>query len=228
MSLSLHLYTTAWPLQCTTRKPSTPALSSDARILTFRYIASLPKSTTNWTAPPPPPDSHNQGWTGHRAYRAMPEGPMHIFGPVPPPPSVVGRDGLAIGRFGRFPKPPAVILYLRPPPPVNNRDHPPSPVNNRDHPRPPVGGRSCGCQGRIWFPVQPWSQHSPQQRTPIGGLHLLRLEHIRLHRSLLSGSHFSPKLKRCHSNTTPSSRLPPAGRSGRCKYLLWAGHAVAH
>ena len=38
---------------------------------------------------PPPPDSHNQGWTGHRAYRAMPEGPMHIFGLVPPPP--VGR-----------------------------------------------------------------------------------------------------------------------------------------
>ena len=73
-----------------------------------------------------------------------------------PPPSVVGRDGLAIGRFGRFPEPPAVILYLRPPPPppVNNRDHPPpstiaippppppstiaiTPVNNRDHPPPP-------------------------------------------------------------------------------------------
>ena len=86
-----------------TRKPSTPALSSDARILTFRYIASLPKSTTNWTAPP---DSHNQGWTGHRAYRAMLEGPMHIFGP--PPPSVEGRDQ---GRAGH----PAVILYLRPP-----------------------------------------------------------------------------------------------------------------
>ena len=41
------------------------------------------------------------------------------------PPSVVGRDGLAIGRFGRFPELPAVILYLRPPPPINNRDHPP-------------------------------------------------------------------------------------------------------
>ena len=67
-----------------------------------------------------------------------------------PPTSVVGRDGLAIGRFGRFPEPPAVILYLRPPPPstiaiippVNNRDHPPpstiaiTPVNNRDHPPP--------------------------------------------------------------------------------------------
>ena len=52
VSLSLHLYTTAWPLRCTTQKASTPALSSDARILTFRYIASLPKSTTNWTAPP--------------------------------------------------------------------------------------------------------------------------------------------------------------------------------
>ena len=70
--------------------------------------------------------------------------------------------------------------------------------------------------------------HLPQQRTPIGGLHLLRLEHIRLHRSLLSGGHFSPKLKCCHSNTTPSSRLPPAGRSGRCKYRLWAAHVLAH
>ena len=38
----------------------------------------------------------------------------------------------------------------------------------------------------------------------------------------------SPNLKCCHSNTTPSSRLPPAGRSGRCKYRLWAAHAVAH
>ena len=26
-----------------------------------------------------------QGWTGYRAYRAMPEGPMHICGPVTPP-----------------------------------------------------------------------------------------------------------------------------------------------
>ena len=141
-----------------------------------------------------------------------------------------GRDGLAIGRFGRFPEPPAVLRPPRQqsqsPPPVNNRDHPP-PSTTAITP-PPIGGWSCGCQGRIWFPVQPWSQHSPQQRTPIGGLHLLRLEHIRLHRSLLSGSHFSPKLKCCHSNTTPSSRLPPAGRSGRCKYCLWAVHAVAH
>ena len=48
---------------------------------------------------------------------------MHIFGPVPP--SVVGRDGLAIGRFGRFPEPPPRQLSRSPspPPPVNNRDH---------------------------------------------------------------------------------------------------------
>ena len=78
---------------------------------------------------PPPPDSHNQGWTGHRAYRAMPEGPMHIFGPVPP--SVVGRDGLAIRRFGRFPEPPAtppsiIAITLPPPPPRQQpRSHPP-------------------------------------------------------------------------------------------------------
>ena len=73
--------------------------------------------------------------------------------PAPPPPlSVVGRDGLAIGRFGRFPEPPAIILYLRTP-------------TIAITPPPPVGGRSCGCQGRIWFPVQPWSQHSPQQST---------------------------------------------------------------
>ena len=32
-----------------------------------------------------------------------------------PPPLVVG---LAIGRFGRFPEPPAVIIYLRPHPPL--------------------------------------------------------------------------------------------------------------
>ena len=53
-----------------------------------------------------------------------------------PPPSVVGRDGLAIGRFGRFPEPPAVILYLRPPPPSTIAIPPPA-VNNRDHPPPP-------------------------------------------------------------------------------------------
>ena len=119
--------------------------------------------------PPPPPDSHTQGWTGHRAYRAMPEGPMHIFGPVLwlPGPNLVPS--------------PALVTTL-----------------------------------------------TPAKHTHIGGLHLLRLEHIRLHRSLLSGSHFSPKLKCCHSNTTPSSRLPPAGRNGRCKYRLWAAHAVAH
>ena len=81
-----------------------------------------------------------------------PRGRCTFVGRSPPPLSVVGRDGLAIGRFGRFPEPPAVILYLRPPPPstiaitppVNNRDHPPPvnnrdnpPVNNRDHPPPP-------------------------------------------------------------------------------------------
>ena len=79
-----------------------------------------------------------------------------------PPPSVVGRDGLAIGRFGRFPEPPAVILYLRPPPPpVNNRDHPPRQQSRSPPPPPPprVGGRPCfpGSQDRIWFPVQPCS-----------------------------------------------------------------------
>ena len=138
-------------------------------------------------------------------------------GPPPPPPSVVGRNGRReeISRTSR-----RNSLFTAGPPPSTIAITPPPP---------PVGGRSCGCQGRIWFPVQPWSQHSPQQsHTHIGGLHLLRLEHIRLHRSLLSGSHFSPKLKCCHSNTTPSSRLPPAGRNGRCKYRLWAAHVVAH
>ena len=47
-----------------------------------------------------------------------------------PPPSVVGRDGLAIGRFGRFPEPPAVILYLRPPPP-STIAIPPPPARRR-------------------------------------------------------------------------------------------------
>ena len=166
---------------------------------------------------PRPPDSHNQGWTGHRAYRAMPEGPMHIFGPVPPPtPSVVGRNGRReeISRTSCRNS----LFTAAPPPPVNNRDHPP--------PR----RRSV-----LWWPgpnLVPSpalvTTLTPAKHTHIGGLHLLRLEHIRLHRSLLSGSHFSPKLKCCHSNTTPSSRLPPAGRNGRCKYRLWAAHVVAH
>ena len=130
----------------------------------------------------------------------------------PDPPTVTTRAGLAIGRTpsvvgrngrrGRFPEPPAVILYLRPPPCQQSRSPPPPPALV--------------------------TTLTPAKRTHIGGLHLLRLEHVRLHRSLLSGSHFSPKLKCCHSNTTPSSRLPPAGRNGLCKYRLWAAHAVAH
>ena len=101
---------------------------------------------------PPPPDSHNQGWTGHRAYRAMPEGPMHISGPVPPPPppSVVGRDGLAIGRFGRFPEPPAV-------PPRQLSRSPPTPP-----PPPPPRMSVLWLPGpNLRSPVQPWSQHTP-------------------------------------------------------------------
>ena len=94
------------------------------------------------TATPRPPNSHNQGWTGHRAYRAMPEGPMH---------TVVGRNGRReeISRTSR-----RNSLFTAAPPPRQQSRSPP-----------PVGGRSCGCQGRIWFPVQPWSQHSPQQST---------------------------------------------------------------
>ena len=69
-----------------------------------------------------------------------PRGRCTFVGRSPPPPSVVGRDGLAIGRFGRFPEPPAVILYLRPPPPVNNRDNPPPPSTIAiTPPRPEVG-----------------------------------------------------------------------------------------
>ena len=122
---------------------------------TDRYIASLPKSTTNWTAPPRPPDSHNQGWTGHRAYRAMPEGPMHIFGPVPPP-SVVGRNGRReISRTSRRNS----LFTAAPPPPVNNRDHPPSAVG------PVVARAEFGSQSSPGHNTHPSKAHTHRRLT---------------------------------------------------------------
>ena len=137
----------------------------------------------------------------------------HFWAGPPPPPSVVGRNGRReeISRTSR-----RNSLFTAGPP--------------RQQSRSPPRRRSV-----LWLPgpnLVPSpalvTTLTPAKHTHIGGLHLLRLEHIRLHRSLLSGSHFSPKLKCCHSNTTPSSRLPPAGRNGRCKYRLWAAHVVAH
>ena len=110
-----------------------------------------------------------------------PPPPPHI-GRHPPPHSVTTRAGLAIGRTGQCPRGRCTFLGRSPPSVVgrngrreeisrNSRRNSlftaalPPPVNNRDHPPPSGGGRSCGCQGRIWFPVQPWSQHLPQQST---------------------------------------------------------------
>ena len=76
-----------------------------------------------------------QGWTGLSGVPGNARGADAHLWAGHPPPSVVGRDGLAIGRFGRFPEPPAVILYLRPPPPSTIAITPPPPSNNRDNPR---------------------------------------------------------------------------------------------
>ena len=151
--------------------------------------------------------------------------------PPPPPPTVTTRAGLAIGRT----PPPSVVgrngrrgEISRTP--RRNSLFTAAPPSTIAITPPPPRRRSV-----LWLPgpnLVPSpalvTTLTPAKHTHIGGLHLLRLEHIRLHRSLLSGSHFSPKLKCCHSNTTPSSRLPLAGRNGRCKYRLWAAHAVAH
>ena len=238
MSLSLHLYT---PDRFVVQPESQALLLCRRMHGSSRCATSPPYQRAPPIGQHPPTPRQSQpglDWPSGVPGNARGADAHFWAGPPPPRPSVVGRDGLAIGRFRRFPKPPAVILYLRPPPPpVNNHDHPPSTtaITPPSEVGPVVARAEFGSQSSPGHNTHPSKVHTyigglhlPQQRTPIGGLHLLRLEHITLHRSLLSGSHFSPKLKCCHSNTTPSSRLPPAGRSGRCKYRLWAAHAVAH
>ena len=121
----------------------------------------------------------------HVSLHRLPTKEHHQLDSTPPdPPTVTTRAGLAIGRTGQCPRGRCTFLGRSPPPPPsvvgrNGRREeisrtslrnslftaapPPSTITIT--PPPPVGGRSCGCQGRIWFPVQPWSQHSPQQST---------------------------------------------------------------
>ena len=181
------------------------------------------------STPPPPPRQSQPGLDWPSGIPGNARGADAHFWAGPPPPSVVGRDGLAIGRFGRFPKPPAVILYLRPPPPrqQSRSPPPPPPVNNRDHP-PHPRRRSV-----LWLPG-PNLVPSPAlvtTLTPAKNTHRrLTLTPARTYKvapQFVVRQPFLPQTQ-VLPYMTPSSRLPPAGRSGRCKYRLWAGHGVAH
>ena len=125
----------------------------------FRYIASLPKSTTNWTAPPHPPTVTTRAGLAIGRTGQCPSGRCTFLGRSPAVGRRQGRAGhWEVRYFSRTSRRNSLFTAAPPPPPVNNRDHPPSTTAIT----PPLGGRSCGCQGRIWFPVQPWSQHSKQ------------------------------------------------------------------
>ena len=140
---------------------------------------------------------------------------MHIFGPVPPPPVGRRQGHPAIRRFGRFPEPPAVNNRDHPPPPPRPQSRSPPRQQSRSPPPPRVGGRSCGCQGRILVP----SPALVTTLTPAKNTHrrptLTPAQTYNVAAQFVVRQPFLPKLKCCHSNTTPSSRLPPAGRSGR-------------
>ena len=159
-----HSNTTAWPLRCTTRKAK-HSCSVVGCTDPSRFATSPPyqRAPPIGQAPPHPPTVTTRAGLA-----------IGRTGQCPPP---VGRrqgraghrgSGGSVGRFGRFPEPPAVILYLRPPPP------PPPP--------PRIGSQSSPGHN-----THPSKAHTHRRPT------LTPLEHIRLHRSLLSGSHFSPK-----------------------------------